>query len=84
LIKIASLTKRYPRVTALDALTVEVEPGVVGLVGANGAGKSTMIKILLGLIAPTAGSVQVLGLDPTRDGEAVRARVGYMPAAGSS
>jgi ABC-2 type transport system ATP-binding protein len=79
LIKIAALTKRYPRVTALDALTVEVEPGIIGLVGANGAGKSTMIKILLGLIAPTAGSVEVLGLDPTREGEVVRARVGYMP-----
>ena len=51
-----TLTKRYPRVTALDGLTVEVGSGVTGLVGANGAGKSTLLKILLGLIAPTAGS----------------------------
>jgi ABC-2 type transport system ATP-binding protein len=78
-----SLTKRYPRVTALDGLTVEVGSGVTGLVGANGAGKSTLLKILLGLIAPTAGSAIVLGHDVVTGGEAgraqVRALVGYMP-----
>ena len=80
LIETRSLTKTYGgRVTALSDLTVTVEPGVVGLVGANGAGKSTFIKILLGLIAPTGGQVRVLGLDPTTDPAAVRARVGYMP-----
>ncbi len=79
LIEIRALTKRYPRVTALDALTVDVEPGIVGLVGANGAGKSTLIKTLLGLLAPTTGEVRVLGLDPAREPDAVRARVGYMP-----
>ncbi len=79
LIETQALTKRYPRVTALDALTIEVEPGIIGLVGANGAGKSTLIKILLGLLEPNGGSVRVLGIDPATDGEAVRARVGYMP-----
>lgn len=75
-----ALTKTYGnRVTALSDLTVGVEPGIVGLVGANGAGKSTFIKILLGLLEPTAGRVRVLGLDPTVDPGAVRARVGYMP-----
>ncbi|MFG1831347.1 ABC transporter ATP-binding protein [Micromonospora chersina] len=75
-----SLTKTYGgRVTALADLTVSVEPGIIGLVGANGAGKSTLIKILLGLLAPTSGRVSVLGLDPTTDPAAVRARVGYMP-----
>jgi ABC-2 type transport system ATP-binding protein len=75
----AALTKRYPRVTALDELTVEVGSGVTGLVGANGAGKSTLLKILLGLIPPTAGSAIVLGHDVVTGGEAVRALVGYMP-----
>jgi len=75
LIEISGLTKRYPRVTALDALTVDVQSGIVGLVGANGAGKSTLIKILLGLVAPTTGQVRILGLDPARDGDQVRARV---------
>ena len=83
LIETRSLTKRYPRVTALDGLTVEVEPGIIGLVGANGAGKSTLIKIMLGLLDPSEGSVRVLGMDPAADGEAVRARVGYMPEHGS-
>jgi len=80
LIATDALTKTYGgRVTALADLTVEVQPGIVGLVGANGAGKSTLIKILLGLLAPTSGQARVLGLNPTTDADAVRARVGYMP-----
>ncbi|MFJ6212072.1 ABC transporter ATP-binding protein [Streptomyces sp. NPDC092296] len=74
-----SLTKRYPRVTALDRLTVDVAPGVVGLVGSNGAGKSTLIKILLGLAPASSGTARVLGLDVATDGPAIRERVGYMP-----
>ncbi|MGW3073668.1 MULTISPECIES: ABC transporter ATP-binding protein [unclassified Kitasatospora] len=73
------LTKRFPRVTALDQLTVEVRPGVVGLVGANGAGKSTLIKILLGLAPATSGRGEVLGLDVATRGPEIRAQVGYMP-----
>ncbi|MFE6869915.1 ABC transporter ATP-binding protein [Kitasatospora sp. NPDC057692] len=78
-IKTDGLTKRFPRVTALDQLTVEVEPGVVGLVGANGAGKSTLIKILLGLAPATSGTGRVLGLDIATQGSEIRERVGYMP-----
>lgn len=73
------LSMRFPRVTALDDLTLSVEPGVVGLVGANGAGKSTMIKILLGLLRPTGGGATVLGLDIARQGPQIRQRVGFMP-----
>jgi ABC-2 type transport system ATP-binding protein len=75
----ADLTKRYPGVTALQDLTLDVEPGIVGLVGANGAGKSTLIKILLGLLPPTSGTAQVLGRDVLRQGAEIRQRVGYMP-----
>jgi ABC-2 type transport system ATP-binding protein len=80
LIETESLEKRYGgTVTALADLTVTIEPGIVGLVGANGAGKSTLIKLSLGLLEPTGGKIRVLGLDPLTDGDAVRARVGYMP-----
>ena len=63
LVVLDALTKRYPRVVALDALTLELEPGIIGLVGSNGAGKSTLLKILLGLVPPTGGSATVLDLD---------------------
>lgn len=74
-----SLSKRYPRVTALDRLTVDITPGVTGLVGANGAGKSTLIKILLGLAPASEGRATVLGRDVATDGAEIRALVGYMP-----
>ena len=80
LISIRSLTKRYgTSVTALDALTVDIEPGIVGLVGSNGAGKSTLIKILLGLIRPTSGEATVFDLDVRTRGTDIRQLVGYMP-----
>jgi ABC-2 type transport system ATP-binding protein len=73
------LSMRFPGVLALDQLTIDIEPGVVGLVGANGAGKSTLIKILLGLLPPTGGQAQVLGFDTARDSMKIRELVGYMP-----
>ncbi|MET8867708.1 ABC transporter ATP-binding protein [Nonomuraea sp. NPDC004580] len=73
------LTKRFPTVTAVDRLSVAVGPGVTGLVGANGAGKSTMIKILLGLLPPSEGTARVLDLDVTTQGAEIRRLVGYMP-----
>jgi ABC-2 type transport system ATP-binding protein len=75
----SSLSKRYPSVDALDQLTIEVEPGIVGLVGANGAGKSTLIKVLLGLIGATSGQASVLGFDVATHGPELRQFVGYMP-----
>ncbi|MGW2114669.1 ABC transporter ATP-binding protein [Streptomyces zhihengii] len=74
-----SLSKRFPRVTALDRLSLDIGPGVTGLVGANGAGKSTLIKILLGLSPATEGRAAVLGLDVATSGAEIRERVGYMP-----
>ena len=65
--------------TALSDVTLELEPGIIGLVGANGAGKSTFIRILLGLLPPTSGKAFVMDLDVTREGTTVRALVGYMP-----
>jgi ABC-2 type transport system ATP-binding protein len=79
LIRTVRLTKRFVRVMALDGLDLELEPGIIGLVGANGAGKSTLIKILLGLLQPTSGSGEVMGFDVFRQGPELRQFVGYMP-----
>ena len=80
LISTQSLTKRYPGgVTALDGLTIDLEPGIIGLVGANGAGKSTFLRILLGLLEPTSGTATVLGEDIRSSGGARRRLLGYMP-----
>jgi ABC-2 type transport system ATP-binding protein len=75
-----ALSKRYgSSVVALDALTLEVEPGIIGLVGANGAGKSTFLKILLGLVEATSGTVEVLGMNVATQGTEIRQFVGYLP-----
>jgi ABC-2 type transport system ATP-binding protein len=79
LIALDRLTKQFPGVVALDALSLELEPGIIGLVGANGAGKSTLLKILLGLLPATSGVARVMGLDTAREGTRVRELVGYMP-----
>ena len=80
LISTNALTKRYgSSVTALDALTLDVEPGIIGLVGANGAGKSTLLKILLGLLQPTSGSATVMDMDVATRGPEIRQFVGYLP-----
>ncbi|WP_211754481.1 ABC transporter ATP-binding protein [Nocardioides gansuensis] len=78
-VRTVGLTKDYGPVLALDALTLEIGPGITGLVGANGAGKSTFLKILLGLVEPTGGRAEVLGHDIAAEGGAIRARVGYLP-----
>ena len=75
-----ALTKRYPGdVIALDSLTLELQPGIIGLVGANGAGKSTFLRILLGLLEPTSGRASVLGHDVREAGTSLRQYLGYMP-----
>lgn len=79
LLRIDGLTKRYPGVTALDDLTLELPRGLVGLVGANGAGKTTMFRLLLGISKPTEGRIEVCGINVADNPIAVRARLGYMP-----
>ena len=74
------LTKRFGATTAVDRLTLEVQPGeTLGFLGPNGAGKSTTIRMLLDLLRPTSGTVEVLGSDPRRGGAALRRRIGYLP-----
>ena len=77
---VEGLVKDYGTLRALDGIDLEVREGeVFGFIGPNGAGKSTTIRILLDLLRPTAGTVRVLGEDPSRGGPMLRARLGYLP-----
>lgn len=83
LVEMAGLTRDYgwlrPR-RALDALDLRVESGeVVGLLGPNGSGKSTALRLLLGFMRPTSGTVRLAGLDPWKDGPRARRSVAYLP-----
>jgi ABC-2 type transport system ATP-binding protein len=74
------LTKFYGHTRGVEDLDLTVEPGqVFGFLGPNGAGKTTTIRLLLDFIRPTRGQVEVLGLDPRRDGLKLRRRLGYLP-----
>ena len=77
---VEALGKRFEETIALENLTFEVRPAeLFGLVGPDGAGKTTLFRILTTLLLPDSGSATVLGLDVVRDFWAIRARVGYMP-----
>jgi ABC-2 type transport system ATP-binding protein len=79
IVSIQGLTHDYGEVVALRDLNLEVPAGVTGLVGANGAGKTTMLRLLLGLLHPTSGKIEVLGHDPETEPLEVRSVMGYMP-----
>ena len=79
-VEISHLTKRYSNLTALHDITLNVEHGeLFGIIGPDGAGKSTLYKILATLIAPDAGSARVCGYDTVRDYRKLRTIIGYMP-----
>jgi ABC-2 type transport system ATP-binding protein len=74
-----NLTKRFGNFTAVDQVSFTVETGeVVGYLGPNGSGKTTTMRMLLGLLTPTAGHAEVLGYDIARQSDELRQRVGYM------
>lgn len=79
-IETVKLRKTYGALTAVDDLTFHVAPGeVFGLLGPNGAGKSTTLRILITLLRPTGGRAIVLGHDVTKEPDAVRRLIGYVP-----
>lgn len=78
----AGLTRRFGRHVAVADLDLRIDRGgVVGLLGPNGSGKTTLLRMLATVLSPSAGQVEVLGLDPTRSDErtAIRRRLGYLP-----
>ena len=76
---VENLTRRFGNFVAVDHVSFEIQPGeVVGYLGPNGSGKTTTMRMLLGLLAPSEGQATVLGFDAFRQSEQVRARVGYM------
>ena len=79
LITVSNLTMQFGEHRALDEVDFTVHSGVTGLVGANGAGKTTFMSIALGLRAPTTGSIRVLDLEPVADGAKLRSLVSYGP-----
>ena len=79
-IEVHNLTKRYDNATALSDVSFDVQAGeIMGFLGPNGAGKTTALRILTGMIAPTAGTVHIDGLDVTERVLEVRRRIGYLP-----
>ncbi|MCC8459201.1 ATP-binding cassette domain-containing protein [Photorhabdus aegyptia] len=81
-IKLEKVEKTFPNLShpAVSSLTAEIYGGsVTGLVGPDGAGKTTLIRMLAGLLKPDSGSIAIMGLDPIKDGVQVRFELGYMP-----
>jgi drug efflux transport system ATP-binding protein len=78
-IEVRDLTRRFGQFVAVDHLSFDVRRGeIFGFLGSNGAGKSTTIRMLCGLLRPTAGTAKVGGIDVAADPEAVKQRIGYM------
>ena len=74
------LTRRFGRVLAVQDVNLQVPPGsVYGYLGRNGAGKTTTIQMLMGLLLPTSGAIEVMGLDPVKQDVAVKRLVSYVP-----
>ncbi|EHK85345.1 ABC transporter ATP-binding protein [Saccharomonospora azurea] len=84
-VDITGLVKRFGPVTAVSGLDLTMPRAtVLALLGPNGAGKTTTVEICEGFLRPDEGTVRVLGLDPARDGAALRPRIGVMPQGGGA
>lgn len=78
-IEIINLTKRFDKFVAVNDVSFNVKKGeVFGFLGPNGSGKTTVIRMLIGLISPTSGTGKVLGYDITKENEKIRKHIGYM------
>ena len=79
-VKINNLTKTFNKITAIDNLSLEIEKGkITGLIGADGAGKTTLIRLIIGLLLPDSGNIEVLRLNPFTQKPELVSKIGYMP-----
>ena len=79
MIQLNHVTKRYNDTTAVDDLTLQIADGeIVGIIGHNGAGKSTALKMIAGLIEPTSGALTVMGRDIQKEGVKIKRQIGYL------
>ena len=80
MIKLKSVTKLYKDLAAVKNLDLEVREGeILGLIGHNGAGKTTILKMMMGLVTQTSGTIEVMGRDVAKDGTHVKRFIGYLP-----
>jgi ABC-2 type transport system ATP-binding protein len=80
MIELTGLTKRYGRFTAVDGITLTIPCGeLYGLVGPNGAGKTTTMRMIAGILQPTAGSIHIAGIDLWREPLRAKSRMGFIP-----
>jgi ABC-2 type transport system ATP-binding protein len=80
MIELVNVTKRYNDTTVVKSLNLKIEAGeIVGIIGHNGAGKSTTMKMIAGLVEPTSGSIRVMGRDIHKEGVKVKQQIGYLP-----
>lgn len=79
-VMIKNLTKTFKEITAIDNLSLEIEKGkITGLIGADGSGKTTLIRLIIGLLLPDCGKISVFGLDPATQKDDLTKKIGYMP-----
>ena len=80
MIQLVDVTKRYDDTIVVDHLNLGIDPGeIVGIIGHNGVGKSTTLKMIAGLVEPTSGHVQIMGHDMQKESIKVKQRIGYLP-----
>lgn len=79
MLSIHHVTKTYGKVTAVDDLSLELKPGVVGLIGHNGAGKTSLMQMIATLTKPTSGRIEFNGVDVAKRPDAIRTRLGFLP-----
>jgi ABC-2 type transport system ATP-binding protein len=80
MIRVSGLVKRYGSFTAVDGVDIDVQPGEIhGFLGPNGAGKTTTIRVIAGLLRPTAGRVTIAGHDLEKEPEAAKGALGFIP-----